>query len=131
MRRGSRARGRSAERGLPSAPCAGSSRCKLPGEGVFPRERPEGSGDLSPPGDAELLSKDVAVRLRRPWRDAEPDADLFIRATPGDQLDHLELPLSQDERRVVGSAHGDETTLARARQPLADRSIPRYPSIRA
>ena len=43
--------------------------------------------------DAELLAKDVAMRLRRSRRDAQPLADLVVREAGGDQLHDLTLPL--------------------------------------
>jgi hypothetical protein len=69
------------------------------------------------------LTQYVTVRLRRPWGDAEPQTDLLVRAATRDQLDDLELPLRQDEWRVVGSAHGNDATPEAAGRPSADGSI--------
>src|SRR5439155_7939518 len=96
---------------LPSAPDAGRSRRELTGKGVFSCERPEGGRDLSPPRHTELLAQHVAVRLRRPRRDPEALADLFVGAAEGDQLDHLALPHGQREVRVIGVlGHGYDAT---------------------
>src|SRR4051794_19529555 len=93
LKRGTRARGTRAGRGLPSAPSSGCRRCKLTGKGVFTRERPERSRNLPPPRHAELLAQHVAMRLRSPRRDAETLADLLIGAAERDEDDHLALPL--------------------------------------
>jgi len=45
--------------------------------------------DLPSPRNTELLPQDVAMRLRRPWRDAEALSNLFVRAAGRDQLDLL------------------------------------------
>src|SRR5579862_3572167 len=94
---------------LPSAPdrTGGRRRRELAGKGVFACERPERGRDLPPSRDSELLAQDVAVRLGRPRGDAESLPDLFVRAAPCDQLDHLALPVREREVRVVpGARHG-------------------------
>ena len=58
---------------------------------VLACEEPEGDWDLSTPGDAKLLSKHVAMRLCRSWRDAESLADFLVGTPSGDQFDHLPL----------------------------------------
>jgi hypothetical protein len=123
---GDRARGTRAGPGLPSAPSADRGRRELTGEGVLPRERPEGGRNLPPPRDSELLSKDVAVRLCRAGRDPEALSHFVVRAAECDQPDHLQLPLGEPRHRVAWSpCHGRETTPRPARPPLADRSIRR------
>ena len=79
----------------PSVPGVGGSEAFR--ERVFAGQQPVGDRDLPPSGDAELLAQDVAVRLRRPRRDAEALADLVVRQPGGDQLDHLALPLRDPE----------------------------------
>lgn len=56
---------------------------------------------LSSPRDAELLAKDIAVRLRRSRGDPESLADLLVGATGGNQLDHLALAI-RDARGDLG-----------------------------
>src|SRR5579884_1184033 len=99
-RRGRRAR-RSARQArlLPSAPWADRERGRQLGEGVVAGERPVRGRDLPPTRDAELLSEDVRVRLRRPGRDAEARADFLVRAAGRDELDDLPLPVGDRERR--------------------------------
>src|SRR5438093_12998771 len=57
--------------------------------------------DLPPPGDAELLSQRIAVRLRRPRRDAEAFADFLVRTAGCDECDDLALA-SGDLRNAIG-----------------------------
>src|SRR5205823_5183697 len=94
------------ERGSPSAPGAGQSRRKLACEGVLAGERLERGRDLPPPRHAELLAKDVAVRLRRSRRDAETLSDLVVRAPARDQHNDLELALGEVGLCLVVSSHG-------------------------
>src|SRR3954470_12303344 len=75
----------------PSAPVLGTRRSQPPRQRVLTRQQPEGDWNLPPPRDAELLPQDVAVRLRRPWRNAEHQPDLLVRQALCDQLDHLAL----------------------------------------
>src|SRR5262249_53240065 len=104
--RGPRARGRARARGSPSAPGAGQSRRELPGEGVLSGERLERGRDLPPPRHAELLTQDVAVRLRRPRRDSETLSGLFVRAPARDQRNDLELALGEVGLCLVAAFHG-------------------------
>src|SRR5579864_3949871 len=110
---------------LPSAPYAGNRhRRRLTSKGVFTCERLEGGRDLPPARYAQLLAKDVAMRLRSSRRDAKPLPDLFVRAPERDQLDHLPLPLGERELApVTASRHGADATPGTLRPPLADRSI--------
>ena len=50
---------------------------------------------------AELLAQDIAVRLCGARRDAEPFADLFVRAAERDQDDDLQLAFRQPEVRAA------------------------------
>src|SRR4029450_11927184 len=66
-----------------------------------------GARVLRPPGDYALLPENIAVRLRRPWRDAKPLSNLFVGATVRDQLDDLLLSRSQNGRaRLEHRRHG-------------------------
>src|SRR5262252_7642903 len=94
------------ERGLPSAPGAGKSRCKLTREGVLAGERLERGRNLPPPRHAELLAQHVAMRLSRSGRDAETLSDLVVRAPARDQHNDLELALGQVGLCLVGASHG-------------------------
>src|SRR5262245_16218140 len=94
------------ERGLPSAPGAGKSRCKLTREGVLTGERLERGRDLPPPRHAELLAQHIAVRLGCSGRDAETLSDLVVRAPSRDQRNDLELALGQVGLCLVASSHG-------------------------
>src|SRR5581483_12074929 len=93
-------------RGSPSAPGAGQGRRKLTRERVLARERLERGGNLLPPRYAELLTQNVAVRLRRPRRDTESLAELVVRAPACDQRDDLELALGQVGLCLVAAFHG-------------------------
>ena len=55
---------------------------------------------LAPAADAELLPKNVAVRLHRPGGDAEPLRDLVVGATGSDEDDHVALP-GRDRRHPL------------------------------
>jgi hypothetical protein len=49
------------------------------------------------------------VRLRGPRRDAEAPRDLLVRASGGDQLDHLKLPIRDHRRPLVQDCdHGGD-----------------------
>jgi hypothetical protein len=65
---------------------------------------------------AELLTKYIAMRLHRSGGDAEPLSDLVIRATGGDEDDHLALPVS-DRRTPLSRCvrHGTTLRLVEAR----------------
>lgn len=72
-------------------------------ERVLASQRAVGMRDLPSPRHAELLTKNVAVRLRRSWRDAEPLSNLLVRATGRDQLH--DLPLSRGQNRRARLQH--------------------------
>jgi hypothetical protein len=55
---------------------------------------------LTPSGHAELLTKDVGVRLGGARGNAKALADLLVRAPCGDELDDLALPLGYVRKRV-------------------------------
>ena len=100
--------------------CVGASsrreRLEAGGEGIPPRQRPVRDRDLTSSGHTELLPQRVAMRLRRPWRDAQVLADLRVRASGCDQLDDLPLTLG-DLRRCVRRRlnHAATVTAARGR----------------
>ncbi len=96
------------------------ARRELTREGVFARERPEGGWNLAPPRHAELLTEDVGMRFRRSRRDAEPVADLLVRAAAGDQLHDLQLPIGESERPLSCAPHG-KRGYARAAEPTIGR----------
>ena len=85
----------------PSVPGCGGSGSEASRERVVAGEQPIGDGNLTPARHAELLPEDVAVRLRRPRRDAQPLADLVVRETLCDQLDDLALPLGDLQLPLV------------------------------
>src|SRR4029450_2159653 len=90
--------------------------------------------DLPPSRDAELLPEDIAVRLRRPWRDAKPLSNLFVGATVRDQLDDLLLSRSQNGRaRLEHRRHGIDGNNEVLVWLLPDRRISRVtpPAVRA
>lgn len=78
---------------VPSAPAVGRSRLEASCERVVTGDGSVRHGDLSPPGDTQLLAQNVRMSLRRSRGNTEPLADFVVRATCGDQLDHLTLPL--------------------------------------
>ena len=78
---------------MPSAPAVGRSRLEASCERVVARDRPVRNRDLPASGDAELLTQDVRVSLRRPGGDAKALADFVVRAPGCDELDDLTLPL--------------------------------------
>ena len=89
--------GRPRRRVSPRRRFAVSPRCRLAPtpagrQRVLTRQQSERDRDLSPPRNAELLPQHVAMRLRRPRRDAEYEPDLVVRQALRDQLDHLALP---------------------------------------
>ena len=77
----------------PSVPGCGGSGSEASCERVVAGQEPIRDGDLTPSGHAELLPEHVAMRLRRPRRDAQPLPDLVVRETLCDQLDDLALPI--------------------------------------
>jgi hypothetical protein len=62
-------------------------------ERILARQAPVGDRELAPATNAELLTKNVAMRLDRPGGDAEPLRDLVVRAARGDENDHVPLPI--------------------------------------
>ena len=85
----------------PSAPVVGSRRLQACRQRVLSRQQPERDRNLPPSRHAQLLPQHVAMRLRRPRRDAETASDLLVRATVSDQLDHLTLPIRDDGRALM------------------------------
>jgi hypothetical protein len=78
-------------------------------ERVVARQFSVRARDLPTPRHAELLPQDIAMRLRRPWRDAEPLSNLFVRIAGRDQLDDLLLSWSQNGRaRLQHRRHGPD-----------------------
>jgi hypothetical protein len=71
------------------------------GEGVAAGQRSIRAWDLPTSGATELLTEHVGVGLRRTRRDAETASDLLIRASGGDQLDHLTLPIRNNRRPLA------------------------------
>jgi hypothetical protein len=54
------------------------------------------------------------VSLRGPRRDAEAPRDLVVRASGGDQLDHLKLPIRDHRRPLVQDCdHGGDANNGR------------------
>lgn len=78
---------------VPSAPAVGRSRLEASCEWVVAGDGSVRHRDLSPPGHTQLLAQNVRMSLRRSGGNAEPLAYLVVRATCGDQLDHLTLPV--------------------------------------
>ena len=98
---------------VPSVPGVGVGRSEALQKRVLAGQKPIGDRNLPPARDAELLAKDVTVRLRRSRRDAQPLADLVVREARGDQLHDLTLPLGD----LQGSpaqylCHGADATSA-------------------
>ena len=65
----------------------------------------KGKWDVPSPCNSELGAEDVRVRLRGPRRDPQPLRDLEVRASLGNQLDHLALTGS--ELLLVGHGGSD------------------------
>ena len=76
----------------PSAPIVRSRGLQSLSQRVFTRQQPESDRNLPSPGHPELLAEDVAVRLRRSWRDAEHEPHFLVGEALGDQLHHFPLP---------------------------------------
>ena len=104
-------------------PRAGANRPEASRKRVFPGEQSVSDRNLPTPGDAEL-PEHVAMCLGGSWRDAQPLADLLVRATRGDQLDDLELTRC-DARRDLMSASCMQAKLTThdARGLLTERRI--------
>jgi hypothetical protein len=86
---------------LPLAPAFGDPRSEACRERVFAGLLAEGMRDLPPARHTELLAKDVAMRFRRPWRDAKPLSNFFVGAARCDQLDDLPLSPSENRRALL------------------------------
>src|SRR5207248_11720806 len=86
--------------GSPAAGTCGSASGEDRGEGVLPGRGAIRSRNLPPPRHAELLSQRVAVRLRRPRRNAEALSDFLVRTAGCDQCDDLSLAGSDLRDRV-------------------------------
>src|SRR5581483_2121519 len=84
-------------------------------ERVLTREQAIRERDLAAPRHAELLAEDVAVCLCRSRGDPELRAQLLVRKTLRDQLDHTALPLG-DRRRIPECLHDSTLTRAAARE---------------
>ena len=69
---------------------------------ILSREKSKRDRDLTPTPHAELLPKHVAVGLRRPGGDPEPQTNLVIGATRCDQFDDLSLPRRDRGRLPFG-----------------------------
>jgi len=93
-------------------------------QGVVPCQSPVCDRDLASPLDTKLVPESVGVGLRGPRGDSERCADLVVRATCGDELDHLTLALC-DRRGSVdqGAVHGVDANTGQVHQPLAERCI--------
>ena len=91
-------RPRTATGAVPSVPASGTPGSEALRERVVAGQFSVRARDLSAPRHAELLPQDIAMRLRRPWRDAEPLSNLLVGATGRDQLDDLLLSRSQNGR---------------------------------
>src|SRR5690348_12075848 len=76
----------------PSAAALGLRRFDAARQRVVARQDPVCQRDLPSLSHAQLEPERVAMRLRGARRDPKCPADLVIRATRGDQLDHLLLP---------------------------------------
>jgi uncharacterized caspase-like protein len=62
------------------------------------------------------LTEHVRVSLRSARRDAEAASDFLVRATAGDQLDHLTLPIRDDGRALMQDFdHGSDANNGLAR----------------
>ena len=108
----------------PSVPGCGGSRSEASCERVVAGEQPIGDGDLTPSSHSELLPEDVAMRFRRPRRDAQPLADLVVRETLCDQLDDLALPVGDLQLPLVQYlCHVADANNGSAGCTLAERRI--------
>src|SRR2546421_11387471 len=94
-------RPRTATGAVPSVPASGTPGSEALRERVVAGQFSVRARDLSTPRDAELLPQDVAMRLRRPWRDAEPLSNLFVRVPGRAQLDDLLLSRSHNGRACL------------------------------
>jgi hypothetical protein len=85
---------------------------------------------LLPPVEAQALEDVVHVVLDRLLLDVEPDCDLFVRETLGDQPQDLELPRRELHvlRLIGGAARGSERREAREE---AGRDLRRDPRLAA
>ena len=86
---------------MPSVPRSGWSCSEALGEGVPAGEGSVRAGDLPTARTAELLPQDVRVSLCGSRRNAETPRYLIVRASGGDQLDHLKLPICDHRRPLM------------------------------
>ena len=101
---------------VPSAPAIGRSRFEASRQRVLSGYRPVRHGDLSASGDTELLAQNVRMSLRCSRRNAEALAHFVVRATGGDELYDLPLPLRDGRKRVSQCVvHGKRSYSARRR----------------
>ena len=108
----------------PSVPGCGGSGSEASCERVVAGQEPIRDGDLTPSGHAELLPEHVAMRLRRPRRDAQPLPDLVVRETLCDQLDDLALPIGDLQFPLVQYlCHVADANNGSAACTLAERRI--------
>jgi hypothetical protein len=115
---------RTATGAVPSVPRFRSYRSEALRERVVARQFSVRERDLPPSRDTELLPQDIAMRFRRPWRDAEPLSNLFVGATCRDQLDDLLLSRSQNGRaRLQHRRHGLDGNKVVPAWLLTERSI--------
>ena len=127
-----RLRPRKAAGAVPSVPASGTPGSEAFRERVVAGQFSVRAGDLPPPRHAELLTQDVAVRLRRPWRDAEPLSNLFVGAAGRDQLDDLFLSWSQNGRPLLQHRrHGRDANNAVPAWLLPERRISRLTPLRS
>src|SRR5262249_5047640 len=111
---------------VPSAPVVGYCRLQASRERVVARQRAVRDRDLSPARDAELLTKNIGVRLRRPRGNAKSLADLVVRTAGSDELDHLDLARREARNRSSQSViHGREANARPRAAPLTERCISR------
>lgn len=77
--------------------------------------------DLSTARDSELRSENVSMCLSGPRRNSELSCDLNVRASSGDQVDYLALPLS--EMDVLDGRHEPDVGTRLSGPLLAGRCI--------
>jgi len=115
---------RTATGAVPSVPASGATGSEALRERVVAGQFSVRERDLPPPRDAELLPQDIAMRLRRPWRDSKPLSNFFVGATSRDQLDNLLLSRSQNGRvRLQHRRHSLDGNKVVHAWLLSERSI--------
>lgn len=109
---------------VPSVPRRRVSRSEALCEGIAPGDGSIRAWNLPTSRATELLPEHIRVCLRGSRRDAEPLCDLVVRASGGDQLDHLKLPIGDDGRSLMQDCdHGDEANSAIERRLLTLRRV--------